>query len=321
MRRVLFEIPELGFRIPGFGLAMLLACGTALFVTAWRARRERLDPEAVYELAIWLMSGGFIGARTLYIIAHPESIQHFSDIFKIWQGGIVFYGCILGGLLGSILYWSRHPFPFLPMADAVAPALVLGTGIGRVGCFLNGCCFGAVSRVPWAVSFPAGSPPWARHVHEGLISFTATTSCPIHPTQLYSVLDGLVLFALLTIYYPRRRRDGEVMALLMTMYPITRFLIESLRDDEPALLVGLTLSQLISVAIFIAAVVFWLYLSRRPGGRYADRTALSSTTSINETSSTHSSWSCADNQAPVVRPRQSASRKKPKVATSPRSIA
>jgi hypothetical protein len=105
----------------------------------------------------------------------------------------------------------------------------------------------------------------------------------------------------------------------MTMYPITRLLIESLRDDEPALLVGLTLSQIISVAIFIAALAFWAYLSRLPRGRYADRAVVLSTTSIHETSSSDSSWRRADNQAPVARSRRTPSRKTPTAATSPRS--
>ncbi|MCA1685312.1 MAG: prolipoprotein diacylglyceryl transferase [Planctomycetia bacterium] len=157
MRRLLFEVPALGLKLPSFGVALLLACFAALALTAWRARREKLNPETVFELAVWLMSGGFVGARLLFLIAHPESVRGLADVVKIWQGGIVFYGCILGGLVGSLVYWVRHPFPFRPMADAVAPALALGSAVGRVGCWLNGCCYGAVSGVPTAtivVLFP-----------------------------------------------------------------------------------------------------------------------------------------------------------------------
>jgi phosphatidylglycerol:prolipoprotein diacylglycerol transferase len=270
MRKVLVEIPALGLRLPSFGMALLLACFAALWLTAWRARREKLDPEAVYELAVWLMSGGFIGARAVYILAHPESIQSLADVFRIWQGGIVYYGCILGGLIGSLLYWHRRPFPFRPMADAVAPALAIGCAVGRIGCFLNGCCYGAVTDHAWSLTFPAGTLPWARHVGEGLIPLTASASLPVHPTQLYSALDGLLLLALLTAFYPRRRRDGEVMALLMVTYPVTRFLIEGLRGDEPANLAGMTLSQAVSVAVFRGGLGVWGYLSRLPRGRYAD---------------------------------------------------
>ena len=270
MRKVLFEVPALGLRLPSFGVALLLACLAALYLTAWRARRERIHPDAVSDLAVWLMSGGFIGARLLYLVAHPESVHGVADVFRLWQGGIVFYGCILGGLFGSLLYWYRHPFPFRAMADAVAPALAIGSAVGRLGCFLNGCCFGAVCESRWALTFPAGSLPWARHVQDGLITPADAHSLPVHPTQLYSALDGLIILALLTAYYPRRRRDGEVMALLMVTYPVSRFLNESLRDDEPALLAGLTMSQWISVGVFVGGLVVWAYLSTRPPGRHAD---------------------------------------------------
>ncbi|MHC5544234.1 prolipoprotein diacylglyceryl transferase, partial [Singulisphaera rosea] len=126
MHKVLFVIPGLDHKIYGFGAMLLLGCFGALYLTAWRARRERIEPGVVFELAIWLMGGGFVGARLLYIAQHRESINHLWDIFKIWQGGIVFYGCIIGGLIGSVIYWYRHPFPFRAMADAVAPALALG---------------------------------------------------------------------------------------------------------------------------------------------------------------------------------------------------
>jgi phosphatidylglycerol:prolipoprotein diacylglycerol transferase len=271
MHRVLVEIPGLGTRLSSFSVFFLLACVSALTITAWRARREKLNPDDVYGLAIWLMGGGYLGARGLFLAIHPETIHHFTDIFKVWEGGIVFYGCIVGGLLGSVIYWSRNRFPFLPMADAVAPALVLGAGIGRVGCFYNGCCYGAVSHQAWAVSFPAGSLPWARHVMAGWISASSPFSLPVQPTQLFSALDGLLLFGLLMVYFPRRRRDGEVMALLMVTYPVTRFLIEALRQDEGAAFAGMTVSQLVSVGILLCGLALWTYLRRLPEGRFADR--------------------------------------------------
>jgi phosphatidylglycerol:prolipoprotein diacylglycerol transferase len=157
------------------------------------------------------------------------------------------------------------------MCDAVAPSLAIGIALGRVGCFLNGCCFGATTDLPWAITFPAGSLPWLHHVHNGWLSAEAARSLPIHPAQLYAVLDGVILLGLLTAYYPHRRRDGEVMALLMVCYPVTRFLIERLRDDEGVFLAGLTISQFISAVLFPCGLATWWYLSRQPLGRYADR--------------------------------------------------
>lgn len=270
MQRILFTIPALGFPIHGFSLMLLLACFGGFGLTAWRARREGLDPESVFGLATWLIGGGFLGARAMYLAQHPETVQHPWDVLKVWQGGIVFYGCIAGGLTGSIVYWARHPFPFRAMADAVAPALALGIALGRLGCFLNGCCFGAVSHLPLTVEFPAGSPAWLRHVEHAWISPATTRSLGVHPTQLYAALDGLLLLALLSVYYPRRRRDGEVMALLMVTYPVTRFLNESLRGDEGAVFAGLTMAQNISVVLLLCGLVAWSYLARLPGVRHAD---------------------------------------------------
>src|SRR5262249_31275109 len=160
---------------------------------------------------------------------------------KIWEGGIVLYGSILGGTAAFFVFRIVRPFPLRAFLDVVAPSLALGIALGRFGCFLNGCCFGGVCpELPLAVSFPRFSPPWAEHVAAGLISRNHPWSLPVHPTQLYSALDGLILLLLLSAYYPLRRRDGEVMALLMVTYPITRFLIEYLRNDEAIFFAGLT---------------------------------------------------------------------------------
>ena len=272
MRPILFVIPGVNLPILGFSLLLVAATFAALYLTAWRARREGIDPDDVFGLATWLLTGGFVGARVLFVAQHPESIQGPLDIFKVWQGGIVFYGCIIGGLIGSVAYWWRHPFPFRAMADAVAPSLAIGCALGRVGCFLNGCCYGEAADFPWSVHFPAGSFPWSHQVVHGLIPPSAAHSLPVHPTQLYAALDGILLLGLLSAYYPFRRRDGEVMALLMVTYPVTRFFIETLRDDEGVFLLGLTISQFISVVLFPCGVALWAYLAFQPKERYADRT-------------------------------------------------
>ncbi len=177
----------------------------------------------------------------MYVVFHLNEIHSPVDILRSWQGGNVFYGCILGGFTGSMLYWLRRPFPFWAMADVAAPAVAIGAAVGRIGCFLNGCCDGAVCNLPWAVRFPAGSHAWARQINAGLIAPSALASLPVHPTQLYAALAGFLVLALLVAYYPRQRRQGEIMAILMILYPLTRWPIESLRGDEPALFAGMTL--------------------------------------------------------------------------------
>jgi len=270
MRKVLIEIPGLGFRLYGYSAMFFIACAGALFLTVWRARRERINPNVVYELAIWLYGGGFIGARLFFVLQHRESVRNVWDVLRFWQGGMVFYGCIIGGLIGSLIYWFRHPFPFRAMADAVAPSLALGTAFGRLGCWFNGCCFGGLCNQPWGVRFPSGTFPWIHQVYLRQIPPSAEISYPVHPTQLYSAFTGFLLLVLLSWYYPRRRRDGEVMALLMVFYAVARFAMEAFRDDEKAIFAGMTISQNISLILLISGLANWIWLSFQPRRRHAD---------------------------------------------------
>jgi phosphatidylglycerol:prolipoprotein diacylglycerol transferase len=271
MRQVLFEIPGLGVKVFGYGLMLFFAFLGSMNIAAWKARREKLDPELVLDMALYVFLGGLIGARAFYVIQYwGERVHSFWEIFEIWKGGIVLYGSILGGTIAFFLYRRLRWFPLLPMLDVIAPAVAFGIAIGRIGCFLNGCCFGDACHLPWAVQFPKHSPPWDSEVARNLIPPDSEHSLWLHPTQLYSTIDGLILMTLLLAYFPIRRRDGEVMGLLMLTYPVTRFLIEHLRNDEGIFAAGMTISQLISVGLFAFGVVYWVAISRRPLGRYAD---------------------------------------------------
>lgn len=271
MRQVLFEIPILHVKLFGYGLMLFFAFFGAMSLAAWRAKREKLDPEMVYDFALWVFIGGLVGARLFYVVQYwGDQVNSLADVFQIWKGGIVLYGSIMGGAAGFLLYWRLRPFPLRPMIDVIAPSLALGIAIGRLGCFLNGCCYGDRCDLPWGVSFPLGSPAWGEQVRSGLINQDRHWSLPVHPTQLYSSLDGFILLVLLTAYYPLRRRDGQVMALLMVTYPVSRFLIEWLRNDEPVFFAGMTISQNISLLLLAAGLAFWAYLVRQPIGRYAD---------------------------------------------------
>jgi phosphatidylglycerol:prolipoprotein diacylglycerol transferase len=280
MYPILFEIPVWDIKIHAYGVMMLLACAGALWITAWRAGRERLDVNRVYELATWLFLGGVIGARVLFVIQHPETVHAPLDLIRSWQGGNVFYGCIMGGLAGSLIYRWRRPFPFWPIADVVAPALAVGITLGRLGCFLNGCCYGAVCDRPWAVQFPAGSHAWVAQIEQGILPPAASYSLPVHPTQLYNAGAGLVILVTLSLHFSRRRRDGEIMALLMILYPLTRWVVETLRGDARWTFAGMTLSQLISVALFLMGLALMIRSSRQPAGRYGDRSADGETMTI-----------------------------------------
>jgi phosphatidylglycerol:prolipoprotein diacylglycerol transferase len=257
MRPILFEFPG-GFNVFGYGLMLFLAYLASINMTAWRARKGHLNPGFAFDMATWLFIGGLVGARAFFVIQYRRNFDSFFDIFKIWEGGIVFYGSLIGGTIALLLFWYFYRFPFLPMADAIAPAICIGMAIGRLGCFLNGCCYGDRCELPWAVSFPSVSAPFKDQVARGLIPPTAAHSLPLHPTQIYLTIDGLVLLCVVLAYWPHRKADGQAMALYFLLYAITRTLVEELRNDESAQLLGLTISQMISIGVFGVGVFFWV---------------------------------------------------------------
>jgi phosphatidylglycerol:prolipoprotein diacylglycerol transferase len=275
MRQVLFTIPLFGgLKVFGYGVMLVLAFIGSTWLAARQARRRGLDPDVILDMAFWVFLVGLVGARLFYCIEYwGHGINSLLDVVQYWKGGIVYYGGILGGVLAFFLYRRFNPFPLRPVMDVLAPAIALGTLFGRLGCFLNGCCFGDRCDLPWAVSFPAATDPWKHHRDLGWITPDAAWSLPIHPTQLYSAIDALVLLILLLTYFPLRRRDGEVIGLLMVTYPVTRFLIEYLRNDEGAFFAGLTISQNISILLLVGGLAYWFWLSRLPRTRHADQLA------------------------------------------------
>ncbi|MFM7131041.1 MAG: prolipoprotein diacylglyceryl transferase, partial [bacterium] len=172
--------------------------------------------------------------------------------------------------IALLLFWYFYRFPFLPLADAIAPAICIGMAIGRFGCFLNGCCYGDRCDLPWAVAFPSVAAPYKDQLARGLIPPTATHSLPLHPTQLYSTIDGLVLLGVVLAYWPHRKADGQAMALYFLLYAITRFLVEELRNDELAQYLGMTISQMISVGVFAVGIFFWVISNKCGRPLYVD---------------------------------------------------
>ncbi len=474
---IAFVLPWLcdarGLPIRGYGTMMLLAVLSGLCLATYRARRAGVDPEMIFALAFWMILPGIVGARAVYVTEYWS--QQYWPIYaekglkalifaivNVPGGGLVVFGAFFGGMFGLGLFWWRHRVPLLATADLIAPSLLLGLALGRVGCLLNGCCYGDRCDRWWQVTFPWNSPvhqheaekgvagifgltfrdgphglpaiesiapdspaaqkglsegmengiveingadikdkkegvtakEWAAYavlgsdklnlklsgsglsswsvddppewqiqgsgslkiygleigadsdgrpeigpvwwqspeaaagIHEGqrvegvcgrkvrtigelrrfldehrerpwLRIIPAIVQEPeaawgsqhpeprirpdydhpiilsldrplprspsVHPTQLYSTIDALILCSLLLCYDRFRRRDGELTALMLTIYPITRFLIEMLRKDEaPILGTGLHISQIIGLGLLPVAVCLWIYILRRP---------------------------------------------------------
>jgi phosphatidylglycerol:prolipoprotein diacylglycerol transferase len=269
MRQILFEIPipfvDKSLPIYGFGMMLFLAFLASSWLGRRLATREKIDPDRITDLALWIFLGGIVGARLLFMVRNPDQFHSVLDFFKIWQGGIVFYGGVIAAIAVFLWYTRRHKLPAWQVLDVLAPAIALGIGVGRFGCLLNGCCWGEPSDLPWAITFPAGSIPWDSHVQQRWIDADAPSSLPLHPTQIYLAMEGWALLALTLAYYAQRRRPGEVMALLMVGYSLTRFFTEFLRGDEPLVdPLPLTLSQLISIVLFTGGLFMWTWLRYQP---------------------------------------------------------
>lgn len=188
-------------------------------------------------------------------------------ILNIEQGGLVWYGGVAGSAVAFLIFSRKRNIQALRFSDIIAPSILLGLACGRVGCFLNGCCYGAVveegNSIPWAVEFPRGSVPYHRQLQLGQISENAGSSLPVHPTQLYSSLNALLIFGLLSAYFPFRRSDGAVVALGMLLYAPSRFFLEYLRSDELAVGgTGMSISQNVSLLVFAAGAVWMIWIFR-----------------------------------------------------------
>jgi phosphatidylglycerol---prolipoprotein diacylglyceryl transferase len=363
---IAFGIPKFfpdGAPLRSYGLLVLAGSVAGIAMTIYRARQAGLEADEILGLAVLVFIGGGIGARLFYVVEYWDGrirtetwAGTIKNILAFTEGGLVVYGAFIGAMLGFAIGVTRRKLPALAMADLVAPGMMVGLCLGRIGCLLNGCCYGGESTAPWAVTFPrenaprSMSPPYAEQAGMGrfyglrlatapgkggkaqlvvdridadspaeragvevgdvvskingksmadpaaapaalldalsggtslVLSTTggektipgipAPPRClPVHPAQIYSSIDAGLLAWVLWSYYAFRRRDGEVMALMITIHPISRFLLEIVRVDEsPVWNTGLSISQNLSIALLLVGAGLWLYLRRTPRGRLA----------------------------------------------------
>lgn len=261
-----------GLPVRGYGVMVLLGAAAGVALATYRARRSGIDRELIWSMAFWLFIGGMIGGRAFYVVEYwhdkfrADSFREtLLRVLNFPEGGLVIYGAFIGGVIAVFGFIRKHGLPTLATFDLIAPSLMVGLALGRIGCFLNGCCYGGPTSLPWAVRFPAGSPPYADQATSGLIDAGAASSLPVHPAQLYSAITAALIGWVLWSYYPLRRRDGQVIGLMLALYPVSRFLEEMIRTDEPAVFgTGLSISQNISLAVFVAGIGLLYYLSKQP---------------------------------------------------------
>ncbi|MGR6835265.1 prolipoprotein diacylglyceryl transferase [Syntrophomonas erecta] len=243
MHPILFKIGNLSIYSWGFMLAI------AVLLAIWGISRlfeqEGYNRDMVLDMVILMVVFGIIVARLSYIVVYEwqEFLAHPLSFFSLQNGGIsglIWYGAFLGGFIPFAIYIWHKQLSFWKVTDMFAPFLALGYAIVRIGCFLNGCCYGEITNSVCGVVFPY------------VDAFTR------HPTQLYSSAINLVLFAFLIWFYPRRKFPGQVFLLYLMGYSLYRFIVEFFRFN--LITYGpISLGQVYTIGLFIIALVLYLW--------------------------------------------------------------
>jgi phosphatidylglycerol:prolipoprotein diacylglycerol transferase len=248
------------FTLHSYGFLLAIAFLVGLWVASRQARRAGLDPARVTDMAVWVLIAGLVGAKLLlvvvdwrYFVASPRQLS------SIIQSGGVFYGGLIGGALVAWWYARRHNLPGWRTADALAPGVVIGQAIGRLGCFAAGCCWGKVCTLPWAVTFT--------DVYASRAVGTPMDT-PLHPSQLYEALATFLIFAFLLWLAPRKSFHGQVALSYVALYSAARFGLEFFRGDPDrgSWLGGVvSTSQLIAVVLLLGAALLLPRVRRTQG--------------------------------------------------------
>ena len=265
MHPELFHWGVIHIRSYGLMLAVAFLVGTTIALR--EGRRLRLDEDKLVGVILIALVAGVLGARGLYVIEHVDEFrQEWGSALALWQGGLTLYGGIVAGTVAGLLAARRTGLPIWVVADALTPSLALGTAFGRVGCFLNGCCYGRPTRLPWGVVFPPDS-------FAGLEFGTA----PVHPSQLYFGLAALLLFALAWGLRRRLQPPGVLFWTVLALFGLTRIPLDFTRayDLEARLFeihgLAVTESQVTSLALALFSVLMILRLRRGSDGPSAAR--------------------------------------------------
>lgn len=254
MYPVLLNLGRLQLYSYGVMLFISFLCGIAL--AEQRAKRFGVDPKRITDLALWVLIAVILGSRLFYVAFHWDEFRNnLIDIIKFWGNppglsGLMFYGGLIGGFIAGLIFVWVNRLPVIKLLDAVMPGIMLGEGFTRIGCFLNGCCFGRECQGFPGMVFPPGSPAGSRF-----------PGVPIHPTQLYSSAAGFVLFGIALWLERRRLKEGVLFAVLLILYAMFRFLVDFIRYYENA--ANLWGNQIVSLTLAAIGVVLLILFQRR----------------------------------------------------------
>lgn len=313
MHQILFRLPDFlpgigGAPIYGYGVMLVVGFFAGISLAKFLGRHSNIDPELLANAALIALITGVAGARLSHVIenwhdySRPDLSfgQNFWNAINIRSGGLTYYGGFLLATPSVLAYGLYKKVPLRVGMDIIAPCLMLGLGFGRIGCFLNGCCYGAEipagSHVPWAVAFPYHSDPYIEQARDGKIQIPpqlmrdgvarsiddiqsdptldpeqksqlvavarSQHALPVHPAQLYSTLTAWLIAAFLVAYFTLPHAPGRVFALMLIVEGISRFLLETVRS-EPAVIGNLSFSMVLSIPLVVAGIVLWIVFGSR----------------------------------------------------------
>lgn len=225
------------FTVYSWGLMVALGFMAAVFISLYLAKGKKIPAEHIMNIYILAAVSALVGARLFFVIQFfGEYLRDPIQIIMVQRGGLVFLGGFIAAFIVIYIYIHMNKLDIRTVLDIISPGVMFGYAIGRIGCFLNGCCYGIVTDVPWAVSFSGDE-------------------CLRHPTQLYSFLAGIIIFVILLFIFKRKYVKGQTFLSAVLLYAVYRFLLEFFRYS-PIHVLGLTPSQYIAIIMFAAAGYF-----------------------------------------------------------------
>jgi len=251
MHPILFKIGPITIYTYGVLIATAFFLGLAL--AARQARVEGEDPQKIMDLSFYILISAIVGSRLLYIVVeYKEYISNPLRIFKVWEGGLVFYGGFIMAMAVVIIYIRKHEMNLWKVGDILAPSVAIGQGVGRLGCFFAGCCYGRETDVPWAVIFKDPNTLAPMDVH-------------LHPTQLYDSVNGFIIFVILLVLRKFKKFDGQLFLTYTLLYAVGRFIVEIFRGDERGFAIEsfLSTSQFIAIPLFILSLAMLIRLKQQ----------------------------------------------------------
>lgn len=241
------------FTLHTYGVFVAAGFLTGLVVAVKIGKSEGISPQQTMDMGFFMIAAGILGSRLLYILMNLSYyLDRPLDMVKMWEGGLVFSGGIVCVILALLWYTRRHRLSFWKIADIWAPAMAIGQAIGRIGCFMAGCCYGKPTGSDWGVVF---TDPRS----------LAPLNVPLHPTQLYSSGLNLIVFFILILLHRKKEFEGQVFLWLLVLHSTARLFVERFRGDDRGMIFqsGMTVTQLVTLVILMGAILALFIFKRR----------------------------------------------------------